>query len=632
MNNNSDDMLQLNDEFDFKNIKRKIFKDSIGAVAVLDTDGKIESINEDFKKQFGYDDLIGKDITEFILKNEKWDNILTSLNTDNESTGEIELQTKDGSTFNSYYIADLIRNEKSKPVLISVNFIPENETYKVIKQLRDSKRTYQNICNTYEYLYQATLTLAKKTDLKDIIKTIADEAKNLMNASDCTVYLANYEREVLEPFYTNDPNYKEQIMSYDIPFGEGEAGRVAEKGKSRFLNIDDQRDHLVTIPGTEDDDTEEESILTVPLFEEDKVNGVLSLSKKNYNFDYDDINKLKAFAKQAEVALHRANELEKLQKSKEILSQEKQKIEALHKVARDLEKCDSEEKIYDITLDATKNILDFYICSIMIKEDDNLVMKATIDEEINKGNEFSIDEGIYGKTYREQKSFIVNNINKADDAKPTSDEFRSVLSVPIGKYGVFQTLSDEENFFDEDDQEITELLISHVKEAIRQVRDKRLIREREKKLEALHDVATRLESCGSEEEAYDIIINASEDVLNFDMCRIHIVEGNKLRVKAISSKLKEPKEKYTMLLDEGIAGKTYQNNKSYIIDNLEKDKDARPLLNDYKSGISVPIGKFGVLQAISYKSDDFSKEDIELAELLTSHLSEALNRIKSETR
>ncbi|MFW6196864.1 MAG: GAF domain-containing protein, partial [Thermoplasmatota archaeon] len=482
------------------------------------------------------------------------------------------------------------------------------------------------------YLYQATLTLAKKTDLKDIIKTIADEAKNLMDASDCTVYLANYEKEVLEPFYTNDPKYKEQIMSYKIPFGEGEAGRVVEKGKSRFLNIEDQREHLVTIPGTKDGDTEEESILTVPLFKDDKINGVLSLSKKRYRFDYEDVNKLKAFAKQAETVLSRADDLEKLQKSKEMISREKQKIEALHKVARDLEKCDSEEKIYEITIDAAKNILDFYICSIMIYEDGNLVIKSTFDEDVNIGDEFSVEEGIYGKTYREQKSYLVNDISNYESAKPTSDNLKAVLSVPIDRFGVFQTLSDRKDFFDEDDLEITELLISHVKEAIRQVRNKNLIEERERKLEALHDVSAKLESCSSEAEAYNMIVSASEDVLNFDICRVHSVEGDKFSVKAVSSKVDKQQKDYEIPLNKGIVGKTYLNNESYLINDFKNNDEVVPFLNDYKSGISVPIGKYGVLQAVSYESDDFDKEDVEMAELLTSHLSEALNRIKSDNR
>lgn len=634
MNSISEDELPVKSEFDLEHIRRQIFKDSIGAVVILDLEGNIEYTNNRFKEIFGYneeDDLKDKNLLPMIFKDKKVDEIPPLLNNE-ESIGKIEVNKKDGSPFTSHYIIDLIKNEKGNPAYITVNFIPVDETYKVIKQLKESKETYQNICSTYEYIYQATLTLAKKTELKEIIKTIADEAKNLMDASDCTVYLANYEKEVLEPFYTNDSKYKDQIMSYNIPFGEGEAGRVVERGKSRYLNIDDQRDHLVTIPGTTDGDTEEESILTVPLFENGKVNGVLSLSKKKYNFDFDDVNKLKAFAKQAEVVLRRANEIKKLQESKNIISKEKQKIESLHKVARELEKCDSEEKIYEITIGAAKNILDFYICSIMIYEDGKLIIKDTFDEDVNIGDEFSTDEGIYGKTFKNQKSYLVNNVPNEEQAKPTSNDLKSVLSVPIGEFGVFQTLSDKKDFFDEDDLEITELLISHVKEAIRQVRNTKLIEERERKLEALHDVAARLESCNSEDDVYDIIINASEEILNFDMCRIHIAEGNKLKVKAISSKVKEPREKYTMSLDEGIAGKTYLNNESYLIDDFDKDKESLPFLDDYKSGISVPIGKFGVLQAISFSKDDFNEEDIELAELLTSHLSEALSRIKSETR
>jgi len=623
------------DSFGDEYIKRNAFKNFIGPAVVLNIEGKIEFVNDRFKKLLGYErknELIGVDITDLISGTGNIDQFLNSVKNKRGMSGDIKLIKKDGSVFSSHYFTDLIKTENGEKHSISINLVPHEEAGKVIKHLKDSKDTYENVCNTYEYIYQAVLTLAKKTDLKDIIKTIADEAKNLMDASDCTVYLANHEKEVLEPFYTNDPKYAEQIMSYDIPFGEGEAGRVVEKGRSRYLNIDDQREHLVTIPGTKDGDTEKESIMTVPLFEDDKVSGVLSLSKKKYNFDYDDINKLKAFAKQAEAVIQRANELKKLQESKELITNEKQKIEALHKVAEDLERCDTEEKIYEITINAAINILDFYICSVMIKEDDKLIIKATLDDEVEIGEEFSIEEGIYGKTYRDQTGYIIDDIQNETNAKPTSHKFKSVLSVPIGEFGVFQTLSDKKNFFDEDDLEITELLITHVKEAIRQVRNTKLIEEREQKLKGLHDIAAKLESCSSEEEAYEIIINASEEILNFDMCRIHIAKGNKLIVKAISSEVDEPHSKYTMSLDEGIAGKTYLNKQSYLVDDFKSETEATPFLDDYKSGISVPIGQFGVFQAVSYRTDEFDEQEIELAELLTSHLTEALKRIKSETR
>ena len=618
--------------FDIQYFRDKTFTDLIKTFLLIGKDGKVIYGDKGLLKISGYedlDDVVGKDISELIEKYKE--KIFPNIKSEGSWFDEITIKKADGSDYKCRCFAKLIE-ESETPLEVSI-LIPNLDVIdETLKELIESKETYENICSTYENIYQTTLTLGKKKDLEDIIKTIADEAKNLMDAEDCTVYLANHEEKILEPFYTNDPRYEEQIMNYDIPFGEGEAGSVAETGKARYLNIDDSRDHLVTIPGTKDGYTVEESIMTVPLFKEDQVIGILSLSKMNYRFDDNDLKRLKTFARQAEIAVRRANELRDLEDSKDKVSNEKQKIEALHKVVIELERCDSEDEIYDIAMDAAKNILDFYICTIVIYENGKLIVKESVDDDIKIGEELSIDEGIYGKTYREQRSFLIDDLSKEESAKPTKTEFKSILSVPIGEYGVFQTLSNEISFFDHDDLEITEILISHVKGAINRLRNRTVIEKRKEKLEALHDVAVRLESCSSQKEAYDVIISASEKILNFDMSRIHIAEGDKLVVKDISSKVAEKEENKTISLDEGIAGKTYLNNQSYLVKNFHREKEAVPFLNDYQSGLSIPIGRFGVFQAVSYDSDDFDQEDLELGELLISHLTESLNRIRSEKR
>jgi len=74
-----------------------------------------------------------------------------------------------------------------------------------------------------------------------------------------------------------------------------------------------------------------------------------------------------------------------------------------------------------------------------------------------------------------------------------------------------------------------------------------------------------------------------------------------------------------MRIDQGLAGKTYQSGCSQIVEEIQPNDDTDPAKESYQSGISVPIGEYGVFQAINTTAAAFDESDIELAELLISH-------------
>lgn len=177
-------------------------------------------------------------------------------------------------------------------------------------------------------------------------------------------------------------------------------------------------------------------------------------------------------------AIEKAVEHKETEKS---IEDRRKKIEALHKIAADMEKCREEQEVFDLTVDAAEKILDFFVCSILIQEEKSMVMRATKDTRVDIGTKQDIDEGIYGLTFRENKPFLVSNIREHDDAKPTDPEFKSVLSIPVGDFGVFQALSREFDSFNEHDLDIAKLLISHTAEATKRIRYDKARRESEKR-------------------------------------------------------------------------------------------------------------------------------------------------------
>jgi diguanylate cyclase (GGDEF)-like protein len=152
--------------------------------------------------------------------------------------------------------------------------------------------------------------------------------------------------------------------------------------------------------------------------------------------------------------------------------------------------------------------------------------------------------------------------------------------------------------------------------------------ESRKKIEGLHDIASQLEVCGSEQEAYEITVEAAEKILSFSMCTLDVIEGKKMVVKATSSGLPAGASVESDVDETSIAAQTLKTGRTIRFGNLAERPEASPTRSDFKSGISAPIGTFGVFQVVSTREDAFSGEDQKLLELLLGHTTEAVQRIR----
>lgn len=157
------------------------------------------------------------------------------------------------------------------------------------------------------------------------------------------------------------------------------------------------------------------------------------------------------------------------------------------------------------------------------------------------------------------------------------------------------------------------------------------LRKYREKIEGLHDAARRLEVCKTEAEAYQQTVKAAEKILAFKMCTLDIVEGNKLMVKATSSGLPHGASIETSLDETSLAERTYHTGKTIIFSSLDEVPDARPTCEEFKSGMSAPIGDLGVFQVVSTELGVFSQEDKNLLELLLGYAAEAIRRIRLQT-
>jgi len=157
-------------------------------------------------------------------------------------------------------------------------------------------------------------------------------------------------------------------------------------------------------------------------------------------------------------------------------------IRTLHDVAIKIQSEETVTGVCERTVSAAADLLDFNLCTVIIREDDYLVPYATSDDAPADGSrQMRIDEGLAGKTYQTGASHVVSEVTPDDETEPAKETYRSGISVPIGKHGVFQAVDTTTESFDDDDIELAELLVSHTTTALdRLEREQKLQRQNER--------------------------------------------------------------------------------------------------------------------------------------------------------
>ncbi len=152
------------------------------------------------------------------------------------------------------------------------------------------------------------------------------------------------------------------------------------------------------------------------------------------------------------------------------------------------------------------------------------------------------------------------------------------------------------------------------------------LRENKEKIEKILDATSRMEKKFDHDEIYKIGINAAENILDIQTCGVYISQGDELVLKAESSGVPDHRLERRNKDDE-IAGETWQTKEPDITHDFENHEDIEPLSGGYRSGITVPLGDIGIFQAMSKEKGYFDEEDLTMLELLTMHMSEAIERV-----
>ena len=163
------------------------------------------------------------------------------------------------------------------------------------------------------------------------------------------------------------------------------------------------------------------------------------------------------------------------------LTDRTEQVAALHDAAARIQRCEAAESVYEEVVRAAEEILEFDISVADAREGDTLVPRAVSaaisEDEYYETTPVDADDNLAAAAVRQGEPSVVDDVTTRE-ATPADTEFRSVLTVPIGEYGVFQAVSRSVAAFDESDLELTDLLVTHARDTLSRLERERELRER----------------------------------------------------------------------------------------------------------------------------------------------------------
>ncbi|PSP43570.1 hypothetical protein BRC68_06510, partial [Halobacteriales archaeon QH_6_64_20] len=259
-------------------------------------------------------------------------------------------------------------------------------------------------------------------------------------------------------------------------------------------------------------------------------------------------------------------------------------------------------------------------------------------EEIQPGDECPLPQSYCRKTVDSDGPMTLRHVAETDwEDDPAYEAFGleayvgSKVSVNGELYGAvyFADREPRDEGFPTVELAFADLVTRGIASELERRRYEQALEAQKHKIERLHAVATNLVSCETEAEVYELTVDAAERILDLYLCYVGIVEGDSIVPKARSSRA-GPEHVREMDIEEGTAGKTLRSGTSRLVEDVGATDAAEPVREEYRSAISVPIGDFGVFQAVSTDKDEFDAEDLELAETLVAHVVATVERVRRE--
>lgn len=172
----------------------------------------------------------------------------------------------------------------------------------------------------------------------------------------------------------------------------------------------------------------------------------------------------------------------------------RRQIEELHDVSTKISAASTKEEVSEHIVTAMENVVGLDRCLVGLVKDGVFKLGAEVNfseddyHEVPVGSE---EVNITSKAYQNQQVVNISDVDNHPDAK-IDINFESVLTVPMGEFGIVQSTSNQKRAFDETDAELVTIIASHGREALNRIEREKELEKRKEDLEALKSVYSRV--------------------------------------------------------------------------------------------------------------------------------------------
>lgn len=252
--------------------------------------------------------------------------------------------------------------------------------------------------------------IAASRDLEPVLERIAAHAKEILRVRDIAVYLREPDSDVFRAHVALG-TYTEEIKAATISLGEGISGNIAQTGVAEFINFPSRDSRVIHIPGTpQDEEEEQEGLMSAPLISRGQTIGLLNVWRPwaDGHFTQNDLDFLVSVARQAAIAIESARlYLETQRRARE--------MSALVDVGREISSSLDASTVLEGIASHAKDLLQGDLSALFLPEGDGSIFRAiaAMGDEAQelRDDTIKLGEGLLGDIARTKVGEIVNNTN-----------------------------------------------------------------------------------------------------------------------------------------------------------------------------------------------------------------------------
>jgi signal transduction histidine kinase len=301
------------------------------------------------------------------------------------------------------------------------------------------------------------------------------------------------------------------------------------------------------------------------------------------------------------------------------------------------------DELLEALLERTRLILDVDTCAILLldEETNELVARAAlgIEEEVEQGVRVPVGGGFAGRIAAEKRPVILEDVDHAHVLNPILREkgIKSMFGVPLiveGEVsGVLHVGSLVPREFRDEEVELLQLVADRAALAIEHARvfeAERAARERIEHVQAVTDAAlAHLEV----DELLHVLLPRIRSILRADTCAVLLLDEETKELVVRAALGIEEEVGVRIPLGAGFAGKVAADGRPMVID-VDEYQVYNPILRQkrLKSMLGVPLlvrgASLGVLHVGTLEPRDFTRDDVELLQLVTERVAIAIERAR----